>query len=148
MPLSNPIAQIERFDINDYLIDIDAFEPNDVRSLTIYSTYSTNKSGAGTANFQEITADCVYKSNDTNVATVDAGGLVTAVKDGRTNITVSYTAAPGSTNRSASAIGKIPITISINVSVLVTTVPIRMGGRTTQWPGGDPAMMNHDWKAR
>ena len=47
-------------------------------------------------------------------------------KDGSTNITVSYTAAPGSTNRSASAIGKIPITVTINVPVLVTTVPFFM----------------------
>jgi len=63
LPMSNPIAQIENFDIADHLIDIVAFEPNDVRPLTIYSTYSTNKSGAGTANFQDITADCMSRGS-------------------------------------------------------------------------------------
>jgi hypothetical protein len=41
------------------------------------------------------------------------------VASGAANITVSYTAIPGSANLTAAAEGKVPITVTVNVSVTV-----------------------------
>jgi trimeric autotransporter adhesin len=39
---------------------------------------------------QNVTAKCTYTIDNNQVATISAGGLITAIKAGRANITVSY----------------------------------------------------------
>ena len=94
---------------------------NATRQLTIHAVFKnalTNNATAA-AFSEEVTDKAVYKSGNDKVATVNATGFVQAVGVGTTNITVSYTAVPGSANLSAAAEGKIPITVTFNVPVIV-----------------------------
>ena len=80
--------------------------------------------GSGSA--VDITANCTYRSSNTKVATVTPGGFVQGVAPGAANVTVAYTAAPGSANISSAAQGKVPVTFTIMVPVTVSMVPSTM----------------------
>ena len=54
---------------------------------------------------KNVTTNSVYKSNNTNVATVSAGGLVTAVTAGSATVTISYT----EDNRTS--VATVPVTV-------------------------------------
>jgi len=102
---------------------------NTTEQLTIYAVYkepttqgkfpSRNTATASAGRFEDVTDKAVFQSSNTAAVTVTADGLVRAVASGAANITVSYTAIPGSANLTAAAEGKIPITVTVNVSVLV-----------------------------
>ena len=102
---------------------------NTTEQLTIYAVYkepttqgkfpSRNTATASAGRFEDVTDKAVFQSSNTAVVTVTADGLIQAVASGAANITVSYTAIPGSANLTAAAEGKIPITVTVNVSVLV-----------------------------
>lgn len=135
IPRSNPENTIRAFREGaifhnpDY---IPIFEPNDTVQLTVTALYrnaaANNASGGG--RLEEVTSNCSYRSNNENVATVTPGGLVQAVAVGSTTIAVSYTAAPGSANLSESrSVGKIPITVNTTVNVIVTKLPVSLGGK-------------------
>ena len=126
IPLGNPLNQIANFYNNANNVVIVVFAPGDTKQLTIYATYSND---AGSVSFEEVTNGCTYKSSNEKIAKVNAGGLVQAVSDGQVTITASYTAPQGSANMSAASLGKVPITVSVNVPVIVTTLPAAMGGR-------------------
>ncbi len=102
---------------------------NTTEQLTIYAVYkepttqgkfpSRNTATASAGRFEDVTDKAVFQSSNTAAVTVTADGLVRAVASGTANITVSYTAIPGSANLTAAAEGKIPITVTVNVSVIV-----------------------------
>lgn len=111
---------------------IPIFQPNDTEQLAISALYrnaaANNASGDG--RLLDVTDNCSYTSKDDKIATVTSGGLVKAVAVGNTSIVVSYTAAPGSANISeAGSIGKTPITVTTTVSVIVTKLPVSLGGK-------------------
>ena len=99
---------------------------NGTQQLTIYAVYknTTGANATKATRLEEVTADSTYKSSNEKIATVNATGFVRAVALGAANITVSYTAAPGSANLSAAAEGKAPITVTVIVPVLVTGPPV------------------------
>jgi hypothetical protein len=85
---------------------------NSTFQLAVFALYqSTTKA--------DVTDQAIYKSNNELVATVDGTGLVTAVGSGLTTITVTYTAAPGSSNLANSSAGKIPVTLTVDVPIHV-----------------------------
>ncbi len=102
---------------------------NTIDQLTIYAVYkkpttqgkfpSRNTATASTGRFEDVTDKAVFQSSNTAVVTVTADGLIQAVASGAANITVSYTAIPGSANLTAAAEGKIPITVTVNVPAYV-----------------------------
>ena len=102
---------------------------NTTEQLTIYAVYkepttqgkfpSRNTATASAGRFEDVTDKAVFQSSNTAAVTVTADGLVRAVASGAANITVSYTAIPGSANLTAAAEGKIPITVTVNVFVIV-----------------------------
>jgi hypothetical protein len=102
---------------------------NTTEQLTIYAVYkepttqgkfpSRNTATASAGRFEDVTDKAVFQSSNTAAVTVTADGIIRAVASGAANITVSYTAIPGSANLTAAAEGKIPITVTVNVSVLV-----------------------------
>ncbi|GEM_PF-1877409 len=97
------------------------FPINATQQLTIYALYKnpTTSNATGTGRVEDVTAKSTYQSSNDKIATVTPDGLVQGVAVGSANITVSYTAAPGSANLSEPAAGKIPITISVVVPVFV-----------------------------
>lgn len=101
------------------------FRVKDTQQLTAYAIFKysdvTSNNATKAERTEEVTSNCTFVSNNTSVATVTPEGLVTAVGDGRTTVTVSYTAVPGSANMSSAALaeGKKPITVSFNVTVKV-----------------------------
>ena len=102
---------------------------NTIDQLTIYAVYkkpttqgkfpSRNTATASAGRFEDVTDKAVFQSSNTAVVTVTADGLIQAVASGAANITVSYTAIPGSANLTAAAEGKIPITVTVNVPAYV-----------------------------
>ena len=102
---------------------------NTTEQLTIYAVYkepttqgkfpSRNTATASAGRFEDVTDKAVFQSSNTAAVTVTADGLVRAVASGTANITVSYTAIPGSANLTAAAEGKIPITVTVNVPAYV-----------------------------
>ena len=95
---------------------------NTTEQLTIYAVYkepTTNTAAASAGRFEDVTDKAAFQSSNTAAVTVTTDGLVRAVASGAANITVSYTAIPGSANLTAAAEGKIPITVTANVSVTV-----------------------------
>ncbi|MDP6221794.1 MAG: zinc ribbon domain-containing protein [Dehalococcoidales bacterium] len=102
---------------------------NTTEQLTIYAVYkepttqgkfpSRNTATASAGRFEDVTDKAVFQSSNTAVVTVTADGLIQAVASGAANITVSYTAIPGSANLTAAAEGKIPITVTVNVPAYV-----------------------------
>ena len=102
---------------------------NTIDQLTIYAVYkapstqgkfpSRNTATASAGRFEDVTDKAVFQSSNTTAVTVTAEGLVRAVAPGSANITVSYTAIPGSANLTAAAEGKIPITVTVNVPAYV-----------------------------
>ncbi len=128
IPLGNPIAQIAGFYGNGNAVVFNVFEPGDTRVLSIYATY---KNDAGSSRFDLVTGNCTFRSSNENIAKVDGTGAVTAVADGTAYISVNFTAPPGSDNRSAAAVGKVPVTFTARVKVIVTTLPPGLGGHVT-----------------
>ena len=102
---------------------------NTTEQLTIYAVYkepttqgkfpSRNTATASAGRFEDVTDKAVFQSSNTAAVTVTADGIIRAVASGAANITVSYTAIPGSANLTAAAEGKIPITVTVNVFVNV-----------------------------
>ena len=103
---------------------------NTTRQLTVYAVFKNFNTDNATkaTRTEEVTANCTYRSQNDKVATVTSGGFVQAVGPGATNITISYTAVPGSANLSSAAQGKIPITVTFEVPVWVT-IPINFQNR-------------------
>ena len=97
------------------------FAINATQQLTIDALYknTTTNNATGTARFEDVTTKCTYQSSNEKIATVTSGGLVQGVAAGAANITVTYTAAPGSSDLSTAAAGKIPKTVSVTVPVVV-----------------------------
>ena len=116
------------FNNPDYIA---VFAPNDTVQLTINALYrnTTTINATGAGRIEDVTANCTYKSSNDKIAKVTSGGLVQAVAVGSTTITVSYTAAPGSANMSAASIGKAPITVTTTVPIIVTKLPVSLGGK-------------------
>ncbi len=94
---------------------------NTTRQLTVYAVYknTTSTNATKAVRYEQITSNCTYVSGNEKVATVDQNGLVKAIGQGTTNITVSYTAAPGSANISDASAGKVPVTFTAKVQVFV-----------------------------
>ena len=94
---------------------------NTTQQLTIYALYKniTATNATKEVRFEDVTANSTYKSSNERVAMVTSGGLVKAMAIGASNITISYTAVPGSANMSAAAQGKIPIKVTARVLVQV-----------------------------
>jgi hypothetical protein len=95
---------------------------NTIDQLTIYAVYkkpTTNTAAASAGRFEDVTDKAAFQSSNTAVVTVTTDGLVRAVASGAANITVSYTAIPGSANLTAAAEGKVPITVTVNVPAYV-----------------------------
>jgi hypothetical protein len=80
--------------------------------LTVYAVFQN-------AAKSDVSGQAAFKSNNELVAIVDGSGLVTTVGTGSATITVSYTAAPGSSNISDPAPGKIPVIFTAEVPVNV-----------------------------
>ncbi|MDO8716668.1 MAG: Ig-like domain-containing protein [Dehalococcoidales bacterium] len=134
IPRTNPEPTIRAFEDHAVYHNPDfvaVFAPNDTVQLTINALYrntaTINASGAG--RIEDVTGNCTYKSSNEKIATVTSGGLVRAVVVGSTTITVSYTAAPGSANFTAASAGKEPITVATTVPVIVTKLPVSLGGK-------------------
>ena len=94
---------------------------NTTKQLTIYSIYknTTTYNATGAVRSEDVTGNSTFQSSNDQIATVTSGGLVQAVARGSANITASYTAAPGSANRTAASEGKVPITVTVTVPVTV-----------------------------
>ena len=109
--------------INTDAGNVAVFTVNQTQQLTIHALYMniTTNGATGSGRAEEVTANCTYRSSNTKIATVAADGRVLGVAPGTANITVSYTSVPGSANISSAAQGKVPITITINVLVKVST---------------------------
>ncbi|MDO8716667.1 MAG: hypothetical protein Q7J73_07685 [Dehalococcoidales bacterium] len=133
IPRSDPTAMIREWENHaNYWVDIPpVFEPNSTVQLTINALYrntaTINATGAG--RIEEVTTNCTYKSSNAKIVTVTSGGFVQAVAVGSAVITVSYTAAPGSANFTTASAGKEPITVTTTVPVIVTKLPVSLGGK-------------------
>ena len=103
---------------------------NTTQQLTIYAIFKNFNTDNATKAIrtEDVTANSTYKSSNVKVATVTSGGRVQTVGPGTANITISYTAVPGSANLSAAAQGKKPITVTFDVPVLVI-IPINFQNR-------------------
>ncbi len=97
------------------------FDVNATQQLTIYAIYMNTGSGNETkaTRSEDVTVNCTFKSSDTAVIEVTPDGLLSAMGYGTANVTVFYTAAPGSSNLSAASAGKVPVTFSVIVPVTV-----------------------------
>lgn len=94
---------------------------NTTQQLTVYAIYKNLTAGNATkaVRTEVVTANSTYRSSNEKVATVTSSGLVKAIAIGAANVTISYTAVPGSANMSSAAQGKIPITVTARVLVQV-----------------------------
>ena len=94
---------------------------NATRPLTVYAVYknSNTENATKAIRLETITQNCTYQSGNEKIAKVDQNGLVRATGPGTTNITVSYTVAPGSANMSTASAGKIPVTFTAKVQIFV-----------------------------
>ena len=91
------------------------------QQLHIYALYKNTTSANATkaTRFEDVTTNSTYLSSNDKIVTVTSGGLARAVAPGEANITIFYTAAPGSANISSAAQGKVPITVTFTVPVTV-----------------------------
>ncbi|MDO8716780.1 MAG: Ig-like domain-containing protein, partial [Dehalococcoidales bacterium] len=78
---------------------------------------------AGTGRWEDVTDKAVFVSNNPQVATVSSSGFVQGVSPGEATISITYTAVPGSANRTSSAEGKVSIMVACQVEVTVVLVP-------------------------
>jgi ribosomal protein L37E len=85
---------------------------NSTYQLTVFAVYQDTTKA-------DITDKAIYKSDNELVATVNGAGLVTATGSGSTTISVTYTAAPGSSNMSNASAGKVPVTLNVDVPIIV-----------------------------
>lgn len=94
---------------------------NSTRQLTVYAVYKnlTSINSTKAVRFEDVTENCTYSSGNETIATVNISGTVKATGPGTTSITVSYTAAPGTANLSNASLGKIPVTFTTAVTVIV-----------------------------
>lgn len=94
---------------------------NTIRQLTIYAVYKNTTSANATkaVRLVNITDNCTYTSTNEAIVTVNQSGAVKATGPGTINITISYTAAPGSPNMSTASDGKKPETFTTKVQVFV-----------------------------
>ena len=98
------------------------FAVDRTQQLVIYAQYMNNTAGGDvrTGRSKVVTDKCIFQSGNNDIASVTSGGLVKGVAPGKTNIDVSYTAIPGSANLSSAAQGKVPVTFTVRVPVIVT----------------------------
>ncbi len=108
-PFDEPVEALR--DVNENFTP-EGVAVNTTYQLTVFAVYQS-------AAKEDVTGKAVFKSNNELVATVSDTGLVTAVGSGATTITITYTAAPGSSNLSGASAGKVPITVSFDVPILV-----------------------------
>ena len=129
IPLTDPESQIANFFANDGNVVIVVFAPNDTQQLTIEAIYrnTTTSNTTKATRSEDVTANSTYRSSNDNIATVTSGGLIQGVAVGSATITVSYTAVPGSANLTAASGGKVPITVTVTVPVIVTKLTVYMG---------------------
>ncbi len=134
IPRSDPGPTIRAWETHAIFNNPDfiaVFAPNDTVQLTINALYrnttAANASGAG--RLEDVTGNCTYKSSNEKIAIVTSGGLVQALTVGSANIFISYTAAPGSANMSTASAGKAPITVTTTVPIIVTKLPVSLGGK-------------------
>ena len=94
---------------------------NTVRQITVYAVYKNTNSTNGTRaiRLEDITTNVTYISENQTVVTVNQSGGIKATSPGTTNITISYTAAPGSANISSASAGKELVTFVTKVQVIV-----------------------------
>jgi len=94
---------------------------NATHQLTVYAVYKNTTSSNGTkaTRLQDVTNKATYNSSNERIATVSATGFVHAVGSGSADITVSYTAAPGSPSLATASEGKVPTTFTVTVPILV-----------------------------
>ena len=99
---------------------------NATQQLTVYAVYKNTVSDNATkaTRLEVVTDKAVFQSSNDKIATVNGSGFVRARALGAANITVSYTAVPGSANFTTAADGKTPITVAVIVPVLVTGPPV------------------------
>jgi hypothetical protein len=103
---------------------------NTTQQLTVYAVFKNlnTENATKATRTEDVTDNSTYRSSNEKVATVTSGGRVRAVGPGTANITITYTAVPGSANMSSAAQGKTPITVTFDVPVWVT-IPINFQTR-------------------
>lgn len=95
---------------------------NVTRQLTVYAVYRNLiavSNATKAVRIEDITGNCTYTSGNEKIATVNQSGTIKSTGPGTTNITIAYTAAPGSANFSTASLGKIPVTFTTTVTVIV-----------------------------
>lgn len=94
---------------------------NSTRPFTIYAIYknSVGENATKAIRSVDVTDNCTYRTDDDRIAVVTSPGVVLGKGPGTVNITASYTAAPGTANISNAAAGKIPVTFTTVLTVIV-----------------------------
>ena len=97
------------------------FTVNTTQQITTYAIYKniTADNTTKATRFEEVTSNATYKSSNDKIVIVTSGGLAQGVAHGSANITIFYTAVPGSANLSAASAGKVPITVTTRIPVTV-----------------------------
>ena len=90
------------------------------QALSVRGTYSQGSSAA-------LTTGLTYASDHTNVATVDASGVVTAVAVGTATITVTSTAG-GQTDTAVVTVTTQPVATLVSVAATPTSIALAPGG--------------------
>jgi len=103
------------------------FTVNSTQQLFVTANYidATRNKSAASGQWEDVTDKAVFVSNNPQVATVSSSGFVQGVSTGEATITITYTAVPGSANRTSSAEGKVPIMVACQVEVTVGYVRFR-----------------------
>ena len=98
---------------------------NSTQQLLVTANYidTTSNSRAGTGRWEDVTDKALFVSNKPQVATVSSSGFVQGVSPGEATISITYTAVPGSANRTSPAEGKVSIMVACQVEVTVVLVP-------------------------
>ena len=109
--------------LNDAPGNAVVFRVDYTEQFTVYAIYKniTVDNTTKATRLEEVTDKAVYQSSNENIVTVNDSGFVRGIAVGTADITISYTAAPGSSNMTAAAIaaGKEPITVTFRVPVNV-----------------------------
>lgn len=103
---------------NDRADNVARFSVDQTQQLTISAKYTKNASTSSGIS-KDVTNNCTFQSSDEQVAKVTSTGRVQGIAPGTADISVSYTAIPGSSDFSSASKGKIPITLTISVPVTV-----------------------------
>ena len=115
----------DAWDISAYETEFNATEDVSAKNLYVEPTYTKNVVGGNTVQLKVNKSGATYSSDDTEVATVDANGLVTtvALKDKTVKITVTD---PDSGREDYSFVNVVPTYVkagSITINDTVTDLP-------------------------